>query len=421
MGQVGGGGCHASSAILSFKLPVSRLRWIAVGVFVLSSSLNYFDRNLLAALAPAIKDEFHIDDEGFGYLIAVFSLPYALSSPLAGAALDRFGLNRVSMILVAAWSAVSALTGMTRNYVQLIACRVALGVSESGGIPAVAKMGANYLPPEQRALGSALGQIGLTIGGMLAPLVGVGLAVKYGYGWRFPFLITAVFGLLWLPLWWYVSRRIQPFAVSEPLAHDPGVPLDRNLVLLVIANVMWMSSYSLWSNWTTLYLQRVHHLSLGQTAAYAWVPPVASNLGGFLGGWLALRWIGGGNAAISARVRVVLLGALGGLFTLLVPIAPSPAWGIAAISLSYFWTLAGSVNIYTLPVDLYGPGRAGRAIAALVFAYGLLQTVISPLIGKMVKTSGYGPVCWMVALPPLAAWLILRFGLPKSNFLARST
>ena len=33
-------------------------RWIAIGVFVLSSSLNYLDRQLLAALAPTCAANF---------------------------------------------------------------------------------------------------------------------------------------------------------------------------------------------------------------------------------------------------------------------------------------------------------------------------------------------------------------------------
>ena len=152
-----------------------------------------------------------------------------------------------------------------------------------------------------------------------------------------------------------------------------------------MANVMWMGIYSLWTTWTPLYLQRVHHLTLGQTAAYGWVPPLASTAGGFLGGFLALRSIQKGVNAIQARIRVIFFSALGCLFTLLVPYAPGPAWGVAAISFSFFWTLAGSVNVYTLPIDLYGAQSAGRAISALVFAYGILQTVISPVIGSMVK------------------------------------
>jgi len=226
-------------------------------------------------------------------------------------------------------------------------------------------------------------------------------------------------GLLWIPLWWFIAKSIPPNQTLDQ-SEQEGVPLDRRLILLVIANVMWMSIYSLWTNWTSLYLQRVHHLTLGETAKYAWVPPLASNLGGFLGGWLALRWMRQGSGAVPSRVRVILISALGGLSTLLVPVAPSPSWAVAAISLSFFWTLAGSVNLYTIPIDLYGGARAGRAIAALVFAYGMMQTVISPVIGWMVQKQGYGPVCWIVAVPPLFAWAILRFGL-RSQFSTQRT
>ncbi len=403
-------GCHLGSAILSFKLPQNRWRWLPVGVFVLSSSLNFLDRGLLQGLATAIEQEFHFDDQGYGFLVGAFSLAYALSAPATGYLLDRFGLNCAATMLVGWWSAISVLTGATWTHGQLLACRIGLGVGESGGIPAVAKMGAIYLPSEERALGSALGQVGITIGSVLALSVGVKLGEQYG--WRFPFFLTGLIGLLWIPLWWLVLSGNKP---ELPVTQRGESPLDRRLVVLMIANVMWMTIYSLWTNWTSLYLQRVHHLTLGETTHYAWIPSLASNLGGFLGGWLALRWIGQGRAPISARIRVILLSALGGLFTLLVPLAPGPGWGIAAISLSFFWTLAGSVNVYTIPIDLYGAERAGRAISALVFAYGILQTFISPLIGKMVMSTGYGPVCWMVALPPLLAWALLRWQFSKVN------
>ncbi len=381
-----------------------------MGVFVLSSSLNFVDRNLLAALALPIEQEFGLDDQGFGYLISAFSLAYALSSPVTGYLLDRLGLNRASTLLVGFWSLVGLFTAGCRNLAQLTACRIALGIGESGGIPAVAKMGGIYLQPEERALGSALGQVGITIGTVAASTAGVILAGKYG--WRRPFLITGLLGLLWIPLWLAVGR---PKKGTEPTGTVQPSKLDKRLIALVLANVMWMGVYSLWTDWTTLYLQRVHHLSLSETASYAWIPAVASNAGGFLGGWLALKWIGRDKKAIPARLRVILLSALGTLFTLVVPYAPGPGWGSVAIALSFFWILAGSVNIYTLPVDLYGAERAGRAISALVFAYGMLQTVISPLIGRMVKTAGFGPVCWAVSLPPLIAWLLLKVALKEKS------
>ncbi len=286
----------------------------------------------MAALAPLIEKELHFDHAAYGYLLAAFGLAYALSSPFTGYLLDRLGLNRMMSGLVAFWSAVSIATGVATNFVGLMACRIGLGIGESGGIPAVAKMGGMYLPPKERALGSAFGQIGITLGTVLATTAGVTIAAHYG--WRRPFLLTGVLGLLWIPLWLVASKRIRPGAAMT--SANEGVPLDSRLWLLFAANILLMGVYSLWMNWTTIYLVQVHHLTLQQTAWYAWVPPVASNLGGFFGGWLALYWIGRGVPAIPARVRVVLLSAIGSLCTLAVPLAPTVGIAVAAISLSYF-------------------------------------------------------------------------------------
>ncbi len=107
-------------------------------------------------------------------------------------------------------------------------------------------------------------------------------------------------------------------------------------------------------------------------------------------------------------MRGVLLAACLLLPTALAPVAPTPALATAAICWSFFWAVAMSVNIYTLPIDYFGAERAGFAIAALTFAYGLMQTVTSPAIGRAVDVYGFGPVCAFAALTPLMAWAILR-------------
>ena len=47
-------------------MQTGRWRWIAISVFVISSLLNYLDRQLLAAGAPSIKSEFHLSNAQFG-------------------------------------------------------------------------------------------------------------------------------------------------------------------------------------------------------------------------------------------------------------------------------------------------------------------------------------------------------------------
>jgi ACS family hexuronate transporter-like MFS transporter len=329
-----------------------------------------------------------------------------------GSLLDRFGINKTITGAVAWWSLAAMAHAGVRSFGALGAARAALGIGESAGVPAVGKLNGIYLKPEERALGAAVNQVGLSLAGIIGPLW---IAFAITHGWRQSFAINGALGLLWIPLWLAVSRKIPAQYARNEVVSDKQMPAtrpaamlrDRNLILLVVANILWMSGYSLWSNWTSLYLIHVSHISLAQTPRYVWIPPIISNLGGFFGGWLSLAWMRRGLSAIEARRRAVWSAALCSLAALLLPFAPDATWATAGISLSYFFSLAGSVNIYALPIDIYGAGRSGFAIAALTGSFGILQTVISPLIGTMGDHNLYAQVIWIATLPLLLSALVL--------------
>jgi ACS family hexuronate transporter-like MFS transporter len=183
---------------------------------------------------------------------------------------------------------------------------------------------------------------------------------------------------------------------------------DRRYWALLGANVLVMLVYSLWVNWTTVFLVTV--MGLSQHAAntrLAWIPPVFASAGGLAGGWLALHW-SRSMEIVRARLRVILLSALVLLTTALVPLAATPALATACISLSFFACVCASVNVYSLPLDLFGAGPAGFAVAGLTGVYGLLQGGFSSIVGRAVDAGGFAPVCVAVALCPLLAWLLLR-------------
>ncbi len=366
------------------------------------------DRTLINVLAPLILAELHLTQTGFGYLISVFSLVYAVSSPVAGWFLDKMGLNRGISVAVGWWSLAGLGTSLVRNVPGLAFCRAALGCGESAGVPGFGKLNALYLKPDERALGAAVNQIGLSLGAVCAPLF-VPLALLYS--WRLPFAITGMLGFLWIPAWLAVSRAVPPqlsLASSPSENSDFALLKNRDLLLLVAANVLWMGGYSLWTNWTTLYLVHVHGLTLRQSAEYVWIPPLISNLGGFFGGWLSLRSIRRSVDPVSARRRAVWVSAAGSLVALVLPMAPGPGWATAIISGSFFFALSGSVNIYALPIDLFGARHAGLAVAALTCAFGLLQTVISPIIGYLGDHKLYNQVVWLATVPLLLSALVLQ-------------
>src|SRR5262249_10510698 len=65
-------------------IPVSRYRWFILAVFVLSTTISYLDRQMLAALAPTVQGEFSLSDAQYGLLLTAFSIPYAVMAPFAG-------------------------------------------------------------------------------------------------------------------------------------------------------------------------------------------------------------------------------------------------------------------------------------------------------------------------------------------------
>ena len=391
-----------------------QLRWTAVAVVCMASALNYLDRSVLSALAPTIIKEFHLTAAQYGWIISAFSLSYMISSPVVGLLIDHFGVRRGAALVVAAWSGVGIVTGFVQSFTGLILCRSALGVAEAGGIPAVGKGNAMYLLPSERALGSAVSQVGLTLGIVGAPLLTAWLSQQYG--WRMAFVAAGVLGLLWVPIWWYVSR-IAPVVGEEIVGQSVAVSSvvrDARWWWLLAANGLMMVVYSLWTGWTTQFL--VTRYGLAQNAAnvkYAWIPPNCAALGGFVGGWLALKLINSGRPVVQSRLLIAWIGAVGVLSTALTPMMPTPAGATLMISVSYFFALMISVNYYSLPVDLFGPGSSAFSISGLVASYGLMQTIVSPLIGKSSETIGWQPVCLAAAVLPLVSAGILQLALRR--------
>ena len=382
-------------------------RWFVLGVFVLSSAINYLDRQSLATLAPPLRDEFHLNYAQYGLIITAFSIAYAGCAPFAGLLIDRIGLHRAILLAVAVWSMAGIATGFTTGLAGLVVCRAVLGVAEAAGIPAAGKAIHQYLQPAERALGNALNQTGVSLGLVLAPPLATWIAVHRG--WRAAFIVTGLLGILWIPLWHWTSRLASAVAPPKQPARDLGILGSARLWGFVAANALSMIGYSFWTNFTTPYLVDVHRLTLVEAAWYAWIPFAFAALGGFGGGWLSLRAIAGGMEAVAARTHVCLMAAIVSLATAAIPLLPSPLWSAAGISLSMFAVAAFSVNMYTMPLDTFGGARAAFAVSILVAAYGGIQALISPAFGAIIDHYGFAPVCRIVALAPLAAYGVLKW------------
>ena len=385
------------------------LRWVAIGVFLFSSALNYLDRQIFAALAPSIRQEFHLSNYEYGLFISAFSIMYALSAPLVGLFIDRIGLDRGISVCVGVWSLATMTAGWVNSSFGLTLARALLGSAQSGGVPAAGKSYATYLSPPERSLGTALGQVGISFGLILAPIVAGWMAPRHG--WRSAFVLAGAAGFLWIPIWLFTTRRVPKFPVEAGAVKVKVADMlrDRQYWGLIAGVCLGMTLYSLWTNWTTQYLVQVFKLS--QEAAnerFAWIPPLFGIAGGLTGGAITMRLARRGMDAHRARMYSCAFASAMALITAFVPLASSAGIATAAIGASYFFTTWFSVNAYSMPLDIFGAGRAAFAIASLTFGYGIIQFLIAPAIGLAVDAKGFGPVCVALAFFPLIGTAVLK-------------
>jgi ACS family hexuronate transporter-like MFS transporter len=391
------------------------LRWVAITVFVFSSVLNYLDRQVLATMVTIWRSHqpgFSFTSDDYGYALSAFSIAYAVSALLIGWFVDRVGLNRGSAISVAVWAIASFGTGMSHNLGELLLWRALLGVAEASGVSAVGKAVGMYLPPKERATGTAMSQLGLSLGAGLAPRFAVFFA--YQYDWSWAFYAAGIISLAWIPIWLATARLIPPTVEAAPPGgkHSFALLADPKMWALIGANFLSMTIYSLWTNWSPTYLVHVHHLSPQQASHYTPVVPICGYFGALAGGSLSWRLINKGMKPVAACKRACLIAAVLLLGTMTIPLLPTPALATAGMSLSYFLICAWSTNHYTLPIDIYGAGRSAFAIGGLIFAYGAMQAVVSPPLGAIIERYGFQPVCFTFALFPILAYLPVHFLIP---------
>src|SRR5258708_8018192 len=159
---------HATINRMRSPIPV---RWIAITIFVFSAVLNYLDRQVLATMAEIWRKtpDFAFTASDYPHLLSVFSIAYAVSALFIGWFIDRVGLNRGATISVAVWAIASIGTGLSHSVHELLFWRALLGAAEASGVSAVGKAVGLYLLPQERAVGSAMGQFGLSLSAGLSP------------------------------------------------------------------------------------------------------------------------------------------------------------------------------------------------------------------------------------------------------------
>lgn len=257
--------------------------------------LNYIDRYILPGEVSLIQKEFHATDQQIGMLTTALFLTYMLAAPLTGWLGDHF--RRKPLIIGGAvlWSLATLATAWVHSYQTLFIRHALVGVGEATfGIFAPAVL-ADFYPERDRNRILSIFYTAIPVGAALGYAAGGQLGTLWG--WRAPFFICAIPGLIIAALYGWLGREPERGAsdhVKATMSRSTFLGLFSNGAFLTATFGLAALTFAMGgiSNWVPEFLRRYSGLSMGASSLVVGAITVVDGIAGTLvGGWLAQRWL----------------------------------------------------------------------------------------------------------------------------------
>ena len=364
---------------------------IALVLLTALNLLNYIDRYILPGAQPLIQADFHATDEQMGALTTALFITYMLTAPCTGWLGDRFSRKPLIVAGAVLWSLATLFTYWVHDYWSLYFRHALVGVGEATfGIFAPAVI-SDFFPPRDRNRILSIFYLAIPVGAALGYLIGGQLGSRYG--WRTPFFVGAIPGLLIAGAYWLFateparggSEGVDCFGESL-IRPEPAVmfqnflALFRNAGFLCATLGMAMMVFTLGgiSTWMPTFLNRFAGMSVGKAGTILGAITVVDGLAGTaIGGWLAQRWLRRDHRAL------YLLSAWSMILTLplaaLVFFGP-PAWSIPALFAAEFFLFLNTGPLNAAICNSVSSGVRSSAIALNLFLIHMLGDTFSPQI-----------------------------------------
>lgn len=400
---------------------VRNLRWWIVALICAGTIANYLARNSLGVLAPELKSALNMSTQQYSYVVGAFQLAYTIMQPVAGAFIDRFGLRAGFALFGLAWSAANMMHALAIGWLSLAFFRGVLGLFEAAAIPSGIKAVAEWFPARERSVAIGWFNAGTSLGALIAPPVVV--AVALWADWRTAFLVTGGVGIIWAAAWYifYRSPEDHPAITPEEKAmiavEKPKGPVRRakakeilrrpRFWVIAVPRFLAEPAWQTFSFWIPLYLASERGMDLKQIALFAWLPFLAADVGGILGGYLSPWLMKRGVSLIPSRVAGVALGAVLMIAPGCIGLAASPYVAIALFCIGGFAHQMISGLINTLSSDVFAPAEVGTANGFIGQAGWIGGLMFSLLIGQLADTVGYAPLFAVLAVFDLIGAVVL--------------
>lgn len=358
----------------------------------------FLDRMSQLYLAPYIAPEFHLTHEQVGALASALAITWALSTLVFGALSDRFGRRVILIPAVFAFSLLSWLSGLARNFEQLLLVRALMGIAEGPTWSILTALIEESSHPSRRGrnVGMVVSAAAL-VGLAAAPVLTTQVAARWG--WRWAFFVAGVPGIIMGFLIWRFVK--EPERTKAEAASHGRVRLSDYLSILKYRNI-WLCCIGAVGFMTWLFVLNVFApLYITQVAAQA--PTMAGfllgagGLGSFFIGFLFPAW----SDRVGRKPVLLLLAVMCTVVPLALLAAPlyrAPLLLAAILFFTYGAQGVAPLILVLVPTEAV-PGRfAATSIGLATLVGEIFGATAAPVIaGALAEQHGLGLAMWMSA------------------------
>jgi MFS transporter, DHA2 family, methylenomycin A resistance protein len=396
----------------------SRAAWSRLAACTAAAALLQLDGTLITVALPSVARSLHVSSASTSVLLTTYFAAYAVTLPVGGALVDRFGPRRLALIGLGIFALGAAAGALCPDLLALALTRVVQGAGAGLVSPAALTAAVSGFPAKER--GRALGAWGASAGvsNLLGPLVG-GL-LTLGLGWRADWwALVPLAGIALAAIVMHVPRRSRVAPTTpEKRPRNPVVLVAAFLAAVTFA-VMIGSFYI-----GEQYLQRaVGYSSLAASmvlVAVALLVGVTAPFAGRLADRRGER-IPAAAGFTAAGVGLLVLGIPGVPLTSPATIAPLV---IIGLGLGLLFVPVSRAALNATPVSLHGRTSAvlsgGRLLGAAVGA-GLGGLTLSAganaadvhnalLLACVLCLAVGAPASWLLRAPSASHGAISRPG-----------
>lgn len=391
--------------------------YFALGLLLSINLFNYLDRFVLAAVEPNIRAEFFAagDPDAMaktGSLATAFLVSYMIAAPIFGWFADRFSRWWLIGGAVAVWSLASGASGLAATFGLLFLTRVFVGIGEGGYGPAAPTLISDYFSLEERGRKMAYFYMAIPVGSALGYVVGGAIAAKLG--WRWPFYLVTIPGLI-LALMCFFRRDPRKVVVAGPRQGSSRANYGKLFrIPSFIYNTIAMTGMTFAiggvSFWVPSYLHEYRGLAdLGQVnTMFGGITVVAGFAATLFGGWLGDKLrprYGGSYFLVSGGGMLVAVPCF--LAMLYVPFPA--AWVFLFLTVFFLFFNTGPSN--TALANVTPPSIRASGFALNILCIHLLGDAFAPpLIGWVAGRTNFNTAFLIVAAAMFIAGVVWLLG-----------